>query len=266
MKKLLVLLLAVLMLLSATACNFSPLEKYISGFNTTEPTTTEPATTEPAVETEPAETEPVVTEAPTTESAETEPVETEPAMSPYLETVNWSQQPIYSGPGSNYDYNGTVEVAGVYTIVAEEYDSYGNLWGQLKSGAGWINLTDSRTREPEPDRPLVYAYFTGGSGDQLYVGEPSDNQVRIGFTFEKDLDFTFCELSAAQNNYAIDKELDWGRLNRGQVFVAQVTFWGDMTTYGMVVTDSNRNTHYYAIYMSGETGDLVLQEYTPGGE
>jgi hypothetical protein len=30
--------------------------------------------------------------------------------------------------------------AGAYTIVEEQYDAYGNLWGKFKSGAGWICL------------------------------------------------------------------------------------------------------------------------------
>ena len=32
--------------------------------------------------------------------------------------------------------------AGIYTIVEEKYDQYRNLLGKIKSGAGWICLTD----------------------------------------------------------------------------------------------------------------------------
>ena len=66
------------------------------------------------------------------------------SRTPYLEEIWWSEEPIYSGPGYGYSYVGTVEEAGVYTIVEEKYDGAGDLWGRLKSGVGWVNLTHIR--------------------------------------------------------------------------------------------------------------------------
>lgn len=45
-----------------------------------------------------------------------------------------------SGPGTNYPVNGVITDNGVYTIVDEAKDGNGELWGKLKSGAGWIML------------------------------------------------------------------------------------------------------------------------------
>lgn len=46
---------------------------------------------------------------------------------------------IRKGPGTTYGINGTVS-NGVYTIVEEAKGVGANLWGKLKSGAGWIAL------------------------------------------------------------------------------------------------------------------------------
>ena len=40
-----------------------------------------------------------------------------------------------------------------------------------------------------------------------------------------------------------------------------VTFYGDMTTYGLLLTDANGVEHQYMIYESGEDGSVVFQEY-----
>ncbi len=81
------------------------------------------------------------------------------AFTPYIENIKNPDQPVYKGPGYDTGKVGTVEKATAYTIVAEERDAEGNLWGKLKSGAGWIDLDDARKGgpatvpdpEPKPD-------------------------------------------------------------------------------------------------------------------
>ena len=58
---------------------------------------------------------------------------------PYTTKLSASEK-IYHGHGEAYGYAKKVGVDGVYTIVEEAYDQYGNLWGRLKSGAGWVML------------------------------------------------------------------------------------------------------------------------------
>lgn len=103
---------------------------------------------------------------------------------PYTITVSWSDQPIYSGPGYEYLYEGTVEIAGVYTIVEESYDGFGNLWGRLKSGAGWIDITNIYYRDThdEADQVTLSAMYLAENtpGDNFYmdgslVCAPSDS-------------------------------------------------------------------------------------------
>ena len=50
---------------------------------------------------------------------------------------------IRSGAGDNYSKTGTVPCGGAYTIV-EEKTNGGQLWGKLKSGAGWICINETR--------------------------------------------------------------------------------------------------------------------------
>ncbi len=61
---------------------------------------------------------------------------------PYLTLVSAGTQ-VYSGPGFDYAVVMTIEEAGTYTIIDESQGSDGSIWGQLKSGAGWIVVSES---------------------------------------------------------------------------------------------------------------------------
>lgn len=50
---------------------------------------------------------------------------------------------IRKGPGTNYSKTGKFTGKGVFTIVAESKGTGADLWGKLKSGAGWIALDPS---------------------------------------------------------------------------------------------------------------------------
>ncbi len=62
-------------------------------------------------------------------------------VTPYLLDILEATHPIYSEPSYSSDYVGTVQYAGYYTIVAEAWDNAGNVWGKLKSGAGWVDIS-----------------------------------------------------------------------------------------------------------------------------
>lgn len=60
---------------------------------------------------------------------------------PYLVAVSTDTHNVYSEP----TYSSAITQAlpiGTYTIVEERTDQEGNLWGKLKSGVGWICLTE----------------------------------------------------------------------------------------------------------------------------
>lgn len=55
----------------------------------------------------------------------------------FMVKVTVSELNIRKGPGTNYSVSGKITNKGTYTIVEEQ-----NGWGKLKSGAGWISISD----------------------------------------------------------------------------------------------------------------------------
>ena len=51
--------------------------------------------------------------------------------------------PVFAEPDGDSRYVRDVRTKSVYTIVEEAYDTYGNLWGKLKSGLGWVMLENN---------------------------------------------------------------------------------------------------------------------------
>ena len=98
----------------------------------TEVTTTEATTAEPTIA-------PKSTSEPSTEK----PKEEKQSTSSFESYLAWLNVGVYvhekPDPTSNVTY--VIDTATNYTIVDESYDEYGDLWGKLKSGVGWVNLS-----------------------------------------------------------------------------------------------------------------------------
>ena len=187
---------------------------------------------------------------------------TEPAFfQPYVQPIPGNQS-IYSGPGYDYGFVMALNIPGSYTIVEEAWDYQGNLWGKLKSGVGWVNLTQVRSSNQNP--PLLTANFANnsevGTDDYNYITDFSDYAVPILFRANQDLDFV--------NFYAVDYDYNGlpqlrhlyyhGYMAAGTPMVIVASFPGDMTTYAISFEDSLGNVYYYSIYISGRDGSLVL--------
>ena len=86
-------------------------------------------------------------------------------------TINLSSSKgIYSGPGYGYTYIQSVGKTGVYTIVQQQYDGSGNLWGKLKSGVGWVCLRGSY-KPKKSTAPVNTSYTVNLSGSTpIYKG------------------------------------------------------------------------------------------------
>lgn len=65
---------------------------------------------------------------------------TEPVFTPYMVRVSAGTLNIRKGAGTDYAATGKITDKGSYTIVEESTGTGANLWGRLKSGAGWISL------------------------------------------------------------------------------------------------------------------------------
>lgn len=123
------------------------------------------------------------------------------------------------------------------------------------------------TEYPVPPelKPLITADFAeeGDQGDILFIGDESEYAMRLAFMAEEDITYQFCQLIWETETYEISYVFTENTLKAGETFVAQVDFPGDMTTYGINVTDQNGSAQYYAVYISGRDGSLVCQSYEP---
>ena len=211
-------------------------------------------TTAPAETTLPPVTEPVI--------ETTAPVETtEPAFREYTHRIEDPETMIYAGPAFLSGAVAMVEEAGTYTIVEEALDRDGNTWGKLKSGAGWICLT-------EPPLAPIYADYAEESFNayHAYWSDETDYITSIGFTPAEKLTnvrFGLLDWFETESWQMAEELYTMDEIDPDHAFLAQVVFWGDMTTYGISFTDADGETRHFAVSISGKDGSLVCQEYAP---
>ena len=122
---------------------------------------------------------------------------------------------------------------------------------------------------PIPDNsaaPLC-ADFAGEDfqAHHTYRAEDPEYLTSIAFTAtEQLLDVKFGLLHLTDTAGWQMEELDsFPFLQPGYPFLAQVSFWGDTTTYGLRFTDAQGQDRRFAVSISGEDGSLVCTEYSP---
>ena len=209
-------------------------------------------TTAPAETTLPPVTEPVI--------ETTAPVETTaPAAREYTLRIEDPETMIYAGPAFLSGAVAMVEEAGTYTIVEEAQDRDGNTWGRLKSGAGWICLT-------EPALAPIYADYAAESFNayHAYWSDETDYITAIGFTPAEKLTnvrFGLLDWFETESWQMAEELYTMDEIDPDHAFLAQVVFWGDMTTYGISFTDADGAERHFAVSISGKDGSLICQEY-----
>ena len=209
-------------------------------------------TSAPAETTLPPVTEPVI--------ETTAPVETTaPAAREYTLRIEDPETMIYAGPAFLSGAVAMVEEAGTYTIVEEAQDRDGNTWGRLKSGAGWICLT-------EPALAPIYADYAAESFNayHAYWSDETDYITAIGFTPAEKLTnvrFGLLDWFETESWQMAEELYTMDEIDPDHAFLAQVVFWGDMTTYGISFTDADGAERHFAVSISGKDGSLVCQEY-----
>lgn len=264
-------ILIILSLLLLTGCQVeSP--GWAKPEETSAPAATETtAPTEAALPTETTAPTQAPTEAPTEPSEEvptTAPVETgtEDDGLPYLLKIDRADQSIYEGPGYDYVFVGTVQERGTYTIVEESWDYEGNLWGKLKSGAGWVDLTEIRS--PEYANALISANYADENlilhGDYHYCpGDNSEYRIPIAIRAYGSLrNVELCAFEFVEDGMAIGEAFfTLSDMDEEMPLVAELAFPGDMSTYAIRFVDEDGITHTYSISISGRNGALVLSEH-----
>lgn len=228
--------------------------------------TTEPAT-EPTAE---PTTEPTVapitepTAAPTTEpttAPATEPT-TEPTSAPdkkNLQEVKAIGAYIFDEP--SYD-GGVVQPmsTGTYTIVKEKMDDEGNLWGKLKSGLGWICLTDIRNfdepvaiGELDPDLEKSGKY-------KAYAIHDTEYAIPVVIQACRNLDIldVYSCLMVEDDMAPEDLLVSCSGMKKGEKIVVWLEFPGDFSTYEIQAMYGNGQTCRFQVATSGRNATLSV--------
>ncbi|MCC8047091.1 MAG: hypothetical protein LIP12_16665 [Clostridiales bacterium] len=185
---------------------------------------------------------------------------------PYTIRISRNDLPVFDGPGYDYSYVSTIVTAGTYTIEAEEEDFEGNLWGKLKSGAGWIDLAEAVSDEGACITVVFGSEQIPEYGNAVeYIADDSDDtMVSLAFRPSENLtNVSFSLLGIDEDGNWIQEEERYtmSELTADSCFVAAVCFYGDMTAYGISFTDEDGTERYFAVHISGRNGSLVLDEY-----
>ena len=178
---------------------------------------------------------------------------------PYKQKIRLGAS-IYTGPGTEFTWHKTTEEEGTFTIVAEVPDAYGDLWGKLKSGSGWVSLTQVQKLMISinyADEKLLssgnYHHYSAGSAE--YV-----EQVAFR-AYESLRNVSLFEIIITEEEDQERQIFSLKELNSGKPLVADLAFPGDMSMYGIRFTDSIGNKHTYAITISGMDGSLEIIPY-----
>ena len=156
-------------------------------------------------------------------------------------------------------------LAGCVYVVEEGYKDQKEEITQQSPKQTTPNTIPEETEFPVPPelKPLITGFFAEETmqADVMYIADETQYGVRLGFTAEESLDFQFGQLVWETQTYEVSEVLFEGSLESGQTLIAQVGFPGDMTTYGMTVTDQNGSTQKFAVYISGMDGSLICEIY-----
>ena len=184
---------------------------------------------------------------------------------PYTLRIERADQSIYEGPGYDYIFVDTVRECGAYTIVEEAADHEGNLWGKLKSGVGWVDLTELQSEAYA--NALISANYADENlilhgAYHHYVGDDSEYAIHVAFraygTLQNVVLFAY---EFGEEYYVPGEELfTLSEMTEDMPLVAKLSFPGDMSMYGIRFDDETGSIHVYSIYISGRNGALILVE------
>lgn len=177
-------------------------------------------------------------------------------------------QPIFSGPSYDYDYMGIISEAGSYTIVNACWDEEGNLWGELKSGSGWVDMTDISIDNSNPS-PLSVGYADGNllSSHNYHWAELSDSDYDCTIAFrayEKLENVTIYTMCVGENGLVPGEDLFFlTEMTPDRPIVAELSFPGDMSAYGISFAGADGKVVAYVVTISGRNGMLVFYRDYP---
>ena len=170
---------------------------------------------------------------------------------------------IFHGPGCDFGYKQLVGTDGAYTIVEERIDEEGKIWGRLKFGVGWVDLTNM---ERAKTLPAIISFADDSlleSGEFISrKADASEYSVKIAVRANELLrNVRFTSLTLGEEFWETEKVLYSARyMQSWRPLVIEVTFWGDMTTFGFDFTDESGVSRRYLMNISGRSGELYVWE------
>jgi len=237
-------LLTVILVLALLLCGCSPV---VAPTEPDQPTLADP--------TEPTQADP-------TEPPATDPPATEPKGE--LFTVEREGHYVFKEP--SFDTSCVQGLpAGVYTILETKTDDEGNTWGRLKSGMGWICLTEIR-QAAEAALPVAvveaYPHLLKGDNADSFELSPGEHCYEIAvFAYEKLTDVKLRLIDVFAEDPAAG-ELKWEQasLTKERPVVLRMAFPGDFTTYELTFTDASGVARTFRIMQSGRNGLIFASE------
>jgi len=227
------------------------------------PAPTETPTATPAPTEVPTAT-PAPTPVPTATPAPTEVPTATPAPANSYTLSLTADTAIYQGPDPDFGFAQTVGVDGVYTIVEECWDEFGDLWGYLKSGAGWVNLSQIRAGRTE-EFPIAASFtsealMNAGNYEYFIVHESTYSVNVLIDPLERVWDLELAAVNSDSGQAVPGETLgSFHRLEPGRPLVLKLEFPGDMSAYAITLTDgAYRRT--FALTLSGRDGSPWLWE------
>lgn len=147
---------------------------------------------------------------------------------------------------------------GSYTILSETYDFSGNLWGELKSGAGWVCLDDVE-EFPAGNTQGVHIYdfgfVRGNKGNYVTYSPDPNSEYSQSLCIQAMEDLSSVLVFEAPIHYGGDTPLNYvlashGALAKGQGMVVNLQFVGHGSGYLVMAVSANGAVHSYYVYES----------------
>lgn len=261
MKKI-VALFAVLLMLSGCSRLPAPTMPPVTTQATTEAITQ--AATEVTTEATTEVTAEVATEATTEATTVATTVATEPVVTGmYVERVKDPNCEIFAQPDYDSRFVRAVGGPGAFTIMEEKWDYEGNLWGRLKSGLGWINLSENRS-SAKRELPITIGLAGeqwSAKGNCIDIQVDWDYSIKVLFyPMETITDVKLyphnCMYDAPQEAPVFETDV----LTSENPLVAEISFPGDMSSYLIVFTDASGNRRSFEVCTSGRNATLSFYE------
>ena len=184
---------------------------------------------------------------------------------PYLIKITRADLPHFRGAGYETGFTEYLRTPGTYTVLEEARDSFGNLWGRMKSGAGWLDLT--RLEKEEAAAPLISITQELPTGSYHNCTISSDTYAAQITLLTKEtvtnVEVFFLDCTDGYRETAVQYHLDTWTPDTPLLVTA--AYYGDMSVYAVRVTDSDGFIHRYAIWenLSGEGAPFTLTTYYP---